>query len=172
MSERVDGSTLRLDGSCPNVSMFWCEVSYVIDVPHAMTVDVESGSGSLSVSSVDGDVRADSGAGSIELDRIGGRVTADSGAGSIRATELRGDTASASSGAGSVRLQFLEAPTLVTAQAGAGSVDVEVPHGDESYRIVRDDDSFKDKVSVAQDDASPRRIEVDSGAGSVKVHYP
>jgi hypothetical protein len=176
IDERVDGSTLRLEGSCPNVAMIWCEVSYVLDVPHGTTVDIESGSGSMSVSAIDGDVRADSGAGSIELNRIGGRITADSGAGSIRATELRSTTTSATSGAGSVRLQFLEAPTLVTAHAGAGSVDIEVPHGDESNRVTNTRGSaFRgnhDSVAVAVDSESARRIEVDSGAGSVRVHYP
>ena len=177
VTERIDGSTLRLEGTCTNLATFWCEVSYVLDVPRGTTVDVESGSGSLSVSSVDGDVRADSGAGSIQLDRIGGRITADSGAGSIRATELRGTVAAASSGAGSIRLQFLEAPTMVTAHAGAGSVDVEVPHGEESYRVLNTEglNLFRgkgDTVTIALDADSPRRIEVDSGAGSVKVHYP
>ena len=58
-------------------------------------------------------------------------------------------------------------------QAGAGSVDIEVPRDDTTYRLedVPGSDSNV-RVAVSTDPTADHVLRLESGAGSVSVHYP
>ena len=63
----VVGSTLELHGSCPVIGSMWCRVTYRIEVPRDLTIEVDTDDGRVGVSNVDGDLRIESDNGSIEL---------------------------------------------------------------------------------------------------------
>lgn len=169
--EVVTDGLLTIDVSCSHVDLT-CGVSYVLDVPDLVAVDVESGAGSVRVAGVLGAVRAESGAGSVTVTGSQGNLDLDAGAGSVTATGLRSDRVVAESGAGAVRLAFDAAPTLVRAKAGAGSVDVQVPLDADPYRVTSDGGLGGADLAISTSDDAVRLIDVESGAGAVRVHYP
>ncbi len=79
----VVGSTLELHGSCPVIGSMWCRVTYRIEVPRDLDLDVDADDGRVGVSNVDGDLRIESDNGSIELSDVSGRVAVDSDNGRI-----------------------------------------------------------------------------------------
>lgn len=172
--ERVEGDRLLIDASCPIVSGIWCDVSYTLDVPSGVTLDIRSGAGSIDVRGVTGNARLRSGAGSVTIDDTRGDLDLESGAGSITGRRLRSASVTASSGAGSTTLQFNAPPERVDAEAGAGSVDIEVPRDDARYRIVVPPQGGPGggSIDVATDPDASRVIDAEAGAGVVRVHYP
>ena len=64
----------------------WCRVTYRIEVPRDLDIDVTTDDGRINVSNVDGDLTIDSDNGSIELSGVSGAITVDSDNGSIVGT--------------------------------------------------------------------------------------
>jgi len=172
VSERVEGDTLQVDGQCAFSAFLFCKVSYSLDVPKDVRVELQSGAGSVSVSGLDGAVSAHSGAGSVSATDCHGELDLEGGAGSIRGVQLRSPRVITKSGAGSVRLQFAVAPTQVDASSGAGSVDIEVPRDGVTYQITGSNGSGSRHVDVATASSADHTMHLQSGAGSTAVHYP
>lgn len=170
--ETVTGDTLTIESACPVVVSVWCEVGYDLDVPAGVDLDLTSGAGRIEARGFTGSTRIKSGAGTIRVDDLTGRLDMRSGAGSVNATRLKSPLVSALSGAGSVNLEFAEAPQGITAEAGAGSVDIEVPRDGATYRIDTEDGEKRLTVAVATDPQSSRVIRARSGAGSITIHHP
>ena len=123
------------------------------------------------IADVEGDIDISNGAGSVELDRVSGVLDLDVGGGSITGREIRSARVRAAAGAGSVELGFAAPPEEVDVTSGAGSVLVELPPGDEAYRVSADAGAGSDAVSVRTDPTSDRVIRASSGAGSTEVRY-
>jgi hypothetical protein len=172
LREVIAGDTLTITGGCPIVSGVWCEVSYNLEVPVAVSIDAENGAGSIDASGLSGSLRLHAGAGSIDLDDASGDLDLKAGAGSIDATRVRSARVVAESGAGSVNVVFVAPPTRVKAQAGAGSVDIEVPRDEATYNVVSLGRGKGDGVDIATNPDSSRSIDADAGAGTVSIHYP
>jgi hypothetical protein len=173
VSERVDGRTLIIEARCFPLGNTWCDVSYVLDIPKSVDVAVDTAIGSVRVSDLEGSADLSSATGIVTVENASGSLRLDSGAGSIRATGLRSELVRASTGAGSVELAFAAPPRRVDADAGAGSVDIELPRDDTIYRV--EDVANPDgnvRVSVSTDPTSEHVLRLESGAGSVTVRYP
>jgi len=171
-SERVDGRTLYIEATCFPLGNTWCDVSYVLDIPSSVDVSVDTGLGSIRISDLDGSADLSSATGTITVEDASGPLRLDSGAGSIEGSGLTSSTVLASTGAGSVALTFAAPPKLVDADAGAGSVDVELPRDGTTYRVDQVPSDTNIRVAVSTDPASDRVLRLESGAGSVSVHYP
>jgi DUF4097 and DUF4098 domain-containing protein YvlB len=171
-SERVEGRTLYIESTCFPIGNTWCDVSYVLDIPSSVDVSVDTALGSIRVSDLDGTADLSSATGSIVVEDASGPLRLDSGAGSIEGTRLTSSTVLASTGAGSVALTFAAPPQLVDADAGAGSVDVELPRDGTTYRVDQVPSDTNIRVAVSTDPSSNRVLRLQSGAGSVSVHYP
>jgi hypothetical protein len=172
LDEHVDGDTLTLNGSCKLSVFAWCSVSYTLDVPRGVRVDVESGAGDVSVANIDADVKAHTGAGQIDLTQLTGSLDVQTGAGSVSATQLASPTVQARSGAGSIELQFVRPPTKVDGRSGAGSLDIEVPHDATTYSVTGETGHGSRDINVANAPGSDHVMQLESGAGSTDVHYP
>jgi hypothetical protein len=173
VSERVEGRTLIIESRCFPLGNTWCDVSYVLDIPRAADVEVSTVVGSIRTSNIDGSADLRSATGSITVEDVSGALRLGSGAGSINGTGVRSTQVRASTGAGSVELAFVAPPQRVEAEAGAGSVDIELPRDGTAYRI--DDTSNPDgdaRLAVTTDPTSEHVLVLESGAGSVSVHYP
>ena len=169
-SQRVEGDRLVLESSCPVLLSQHCSLSYEIEAPAGVSVEVHTDGGHLSVSDIDGNVDVSNDAGGIELARIGGWVQAHSDAGGIDGVGLTSDVFTATSDAGSVRVDFDEPPQAVEARSDAGSVEVVVPRGN-AYNVTADSDAGSTTVDVDTSAAAERTVVATADAGSVVVRY-
>ena len=102
-----------------------------VTVPEALALDIEDGSGSISVQNVSGDLVLDDGSGSIDLRQVGGRVTIDDGSGSISAEQVGGDI-TVTDGSGSLKLSAVGGGVII--EDGSGSITVSGVAGDLEIR--------------------------------------
>lgn len=109
------------------------DVSIRLDVtmPEGMSLDIEDGSGSITVRNVTGDIAVDDGSGSIDLVQVGGQLTIDDGSGSISAEQVGGDIM-ITDGSGS--LKVIQVGGSVTIDDGSGSITVSGVAGDVDIR--------------------------------------
>ncbi len=102
-------------------------IDLVVRVPPALAVEVDDGSGAISVTGVNGDLRIDDGSGRIELRDLGGSVEIEDGSGSIDVVGVAGDLR-IDDGSGSIDIRTVGG--AVTIDDGSGSVDVSDVGGD------------------------------------------
>src|SRR5262245_54321937 len=71
-SHEVVDSTLELRGSCPIIGSMWCRVTYRIEVPRGLDVDVNADNDRVDLRNIDADVVVHADNGRIELTGISG----------------------------------------------------------------------------------------------------
>jgi hypothetical protein len=176
---RLSGTTLSIDTDCGHM----CRVSYEIEAPEGVAVrgesgsgdlrltdvaevDVEAGSGSISVTDSSGNVTVGTGSGDIQVRSVAGSLTASAGSGGIDAKEISGDSARVKTGSGDVTLA-LDRPADVRGEVGSGNLTVTVPAG--RYRVQTDTGSGDANVGVTQDPSAEHLLDLDSGSGDITV---
>lgn len=132
-------------------------ISYDVTVPAEAWVNAKTGSGSIDVGDVKGNVAANSGSGSIVIGRIGGAVTASAGSGDIEVAG--GASLEASTGSGSIAASGVAG--TVSAKSGSGSVRVSL-----TGKGNVDASAASGDVTVTGVDGAAR---VSSASGSVSV---
>ena len=100
-------------------------ISYEIEVPANTRINSQTGSGSQTIGSLDGPVRAQTGSGSIKIVRAGGSLHAQTGSGNIEADAVGGEV-HAQTGSGSIDVRQT-ARADVNVQTGSGSVTLTLP---------------------------------------------
>jgi hypothetical protein len=167
----VVGSTLELEGSCPVLGSMWCRVTYRIEVPRDLTIEVNADDGRVSVSNVDGELRIESDNGSIELADVSGALTVDSDNGRIFGRNLTSSVTSAGSSNGRIELSYSEPPDTVTASGDNGSIEVAVPEIETGYDVTADSANGGDDIFVNNNPESPHKITLETDNGSITVLY-
>ena len=137
------------------------QFTVTVEVPRRFNLDLDLGSGSVAVGSVEGDVAVDTGSGSVRLADVDGRAAVDTGSGSVAAGRVSGD-ATIDTGSGSVRVGRVGGALRV--DTGSGSVVAE----DVSGRAAVETGSGS--VRLALSARAP--VTVDTGSGSVVVTLP
>jgi hypothetical protein len=145
----VSGSTLTLSYTCP--AELFCGVSYVLQVPRGVTVQVSTD------------------AGSVTLTGLSGPVTARAGAGLITAVDLRSPTASFTSNAGGVIATFAAVPASVQVSTNIGPITLTLP-GTAAYKVDTHTLVGMSTVTVRKNAASPHVISARSDLGSISVN--
>ena len=92
-----------------------------VRMPASLDLGVDDGSGSIEVSTVNGDVEVEDGSGSIRLTDLGGQVVVDDGSGSITADGVGGDI-SIDDGSGSIEVSRVAGSVII--DDGSGGIDV------------------------------------------------
>ena len=169
ISERMEGSTLRLSGSCPSLGATVCSVDLVVEVPPGTPVTASSGSNDISATGLTGDLDLSSSAGDVTVERASGRLRLTSDAGVVSAGGLESVVVDAESSADDVRLSFSRAPQRVVATSSAGAVLVVVPRDGTSYRVDASSDAGTAKVDVPTNPSAGRHITATSSADDVSV---
>ncbi|MCK2219876.1 DUF4097 domain-containing protein [Actinomadura sp. ATCC 31491] len=145
---KVDGGALALSYSCPS-NIGTCSVDYKIEVPKGVAVDLDSGSGDVTLRALSGDVKVHVGSGDVDASGLAGRnVVADAGS-------------------GDVELAYVSAPASARLEAGSGDITLNVPDG--AYDVTTDLGSGDANVSVKTDRSSPNKISLKAGSGNVSV---
>lgn len=106
-----------------------------VRIPEDMQLDVDDGSGSMTIRGVNGNIRVDDGSGSIRMNSVGGDVVVDDGSGSINVDQV-GANLYINDGSGSIQVQSVGGS--VTVDDGSGSINV---HDVEQDLIIIDDGS-------------------------------
>lgn len=118
------GNTATLEGHFEEGLWGWSEsrlVNLAVSVPAGMHLDVNDGSGEMSIRNVRGDIEIDDGSGPMALTDVGGSVTIDDGSGSVTITGAGGDVR-IDDGSGGIEVNGVDGSVVV--DDGSGSIDV------------------------------------------------
>jgi DUF4097 and DUF4098 domain-containing protein YvlB len=149
----------------------WCRVTYRIEVPRDLMIEVDSDDGGVDVSNLDGDLRVESDNGSIELADTSGIITVDSDNGRITGRDLTSAVTNAGSNNGRIELSYSEPPDTVTASGDNGSIEVVVPEIDSGYHVIADSANGGEDILVNNNPESPHKITLETDNGSITVLY-
>lgn len=172
------------------------QFSYTVRIPRRFNATVNTGSGSVRIGALDGDLTVDTGSGSVRLADVRGNVSVDTGSGSVDAGRITGqltvDTGSGSvevaeqngparidTGSGSVEVTLGRVGTLAV-DTGSGSVRIGLPRGSDAdvsvdASSVRIDAALGFSGRNERGDAAGRigrggaRIAVETGSGTVTL---
>lgn len=171
-SERVVGDRLVLEASCPLIGSDFCSVTYTLEVPEDVAVEVR-GESTITVSDIAGPVEASTDNGSVEAARIAGDVRLESDNGRVVGTDLTAAAAHASSDNGRVELGFLDPPSAVEATSDNGRVEVVLPNEPDVYYVVdvSTDNGTAATPDIRTDPESERTVTAGSDNGNVTVRY-
>ena len=169
VEERIDGDVFRV-ADRPCNAAFTCEVRWLLQVPRDVDVEVTTQSGSINVSGMSNSVKLVSETGDVRVDAPSGKLlTLRSETGWVKAQNIRSEQVVATSAKGEVTLAFRAPPSLVVGRSITGNVGIELPEGDETYRIEAKAEDGSRTVPAYDDPASRRRINVRSTKGNVSV---
>ncbi|ADD45279.1 DUF4097 family beta strand repeat-containing protein [Stackebrandtia nassauensis] len=173
-SQKWDGETLRVEEKgCRGAWDFVgeCGITYRIEVPSDVDLEVRVDAGNITTSGIKGEQRLESDSGNIDVSDAGKALTVKADSGNVTGTDLAGTKVNVTLDSGQIDLGFSKAPSQVRAVADSGSVTVQLPEGDEGYDVHAETDSGTSDVEVSTDSTSSRRINVETGSGSVTVEY-
>lgn len=169
--EHWDGQVLNVRQDCPAGPFNRnCDTDYTLTVPPGVTVGAFTGSGTIVVAGITGQLNLMAGSGDITASGAAGQVQAQTGSGNVTVTGARSAQVMASSDSGDVALAFASEPRLVRAHSASGNVTVLVPSG-ASYNVQAGTASGNRTITVGQDSTAPRSIAADSDSGDVTVAY-
>jgi hypothetical protein len=169
--DKYQDGTLELgDAGCGFLS-FNCRTDYVVVVPKALKVTAESRSGDLQVSDLPGGADLKSSSGDIEVHQIGGELRLESSSGDLVGHELTAGTVTTRSSSGDIELDFGSVPSAVQLKSSSGDVTIQLPSGDEAYKVEAHTSSGDDSTTVKTDPASDRSVKADTSSGDITVEY-
>jgi DUF4097 and DUF4098 domain-containing protein YvlB len=162
-AELVDG-VLSVDDDCRND----CSVDYRILVGETADVTVGVGSGTITISEVEGTIVAETGSGDVSLSSVVGMLDVTTGSGDVLGTRLVSAGATISTGSGSVDVTFDDPITELTIDSGSGNVTAQLAGG--PYAVVATTGSGDVDVQVDEDGASALAVTISTGSGDVTVY--
>lgn len=149
--------------------------------PASFDLNLDTGSGKIRITSVDGDHVLDTGSGSIHIANMAGNISADTGSGSIRAENISGELL-ADTGSGSVDVENLDGDLI--ADTGSGSINARNvvgsfvgDTGSGSIRVSGVLQSFKadtgsGNIHIVSSSEISADSTADAGSGSIEVVLP
>lgn len=147
--EEWTGSTLTVDAECHGF-VAWCSVDYVVIVPDAADVTVDTGSGDITLTGSLGD------------------VTIKAGSGDIATANLSADQVTAEAGSGDIDVELATAASPVSVRTGSGEVSVRLPQ-DTVYAVDTETRSGDAEVSVPTNPGSTSTLRIRTGSGDISV---
>ena len=170
-SHGVTDSTLELRGSCPLIGSMWCRVTWRIELPRGLDVEVNADNDGVDVSNIDGNVVVDSDNGAVELADVSGEININGDNGRIVGTDLSAAVVDVDTDNGRIELAFTEPTDTVNAGADNGSVEVVVPEIEGGYDITAEtSNGSTDDIDVVDNPESPHKLRLETDNGSISVH--
>lgn len=160
----LDGDTLKLSVNCSGL-VLECASEHTVKVPKGVAIELKSSGSPVRIDALAGDLTATlTNDGSLRASNPAGKLRLKSGGGDIVVTGARSRDVTASTTAdANIKLGFAVAPDRVEANA-SGSVEVTLPKGPETYKIVGSADGLD------SDPASKRVITVTAVDGRIRVN--
>ncbi|GAA4989151.1 hypothetical protein HD597_007812 [Nonomuraea thailandensis] len=146
---KVEGEALLMTYTCPSDWGAGCSVDYKIEIPKGLSVDLDAGSGDLTLRNLTGPIDVNAGSGDVDAAGLGGKqVFADVGSGNIE-------------------LKYASAPDNADLKAGSGDITLSVPDG--AYDVKSEVGSGDAAVTVKKDASSTHKISLTTGSGDITV---
>jgi hypothetical protein len=119
-----DGDRAELISHIEDWPLGWGDerINLTVKVPAGLSLDIEDGSGELTLSKVNGKTRIDDGSGSISISTHQGNIRINDGSGSIDVINVVGDV-DIEDGSGSIEVSKVDGH--VTIDDGSGSIDID-----------------------------------------------
>lgn len=172
VSTSVVDRQLVLRGECPLFGSPWCNVSFTVEVPADLPVEINGSNGSVQVRGVTAAVDVDNDNGSIDLEDLSGDIRASNDNGRITGRRLTSPVVDAGTDNGRIELSFAGPPQSVSARTSNGSITVIVPDADVPYRVDMHSGNGSTDNAVRTDPASDHAIDLSSDNGSIVVRPP
>lgn len=169
IGNRLKGALLSITSSCPFSVGLDCSGRIRLVVPNDVEVRVHGSDGSLTLRDLDGPVDVTTSDGSLVASNLTGRVALRTSDGSVEATGLRSGEVTVAASDGALRLAFVLPPSVVTAATSDGSIEVVVPRDGTAYDVTATTSDGRRDVSVPTDPSSPRRMQLRTSDGSIRV---
>ncbi|NUT40132.1 MAG: DUF4097 family beta strand repeat protein [Thermoactinospora sp.] len=168
--EEWDRKTLKLSSDCreDRREAMSCLVHYLVRVPADTDIEAITGSGSLHVNRLRGDLTLTSENGTIDMAEIWSpQVRARSDRGHIFSFGMLSDSVDAETVTGSVRLSFDKAPGQVRAAVQTGDeIEIQVPEGT-AYDVAVE--AVHDFIGVMRSAEAEHKLTLSNPHGTVKV---
>lgn len=139
--DRLEIASESGDSGWGSVNWFGSSYAYIdvnIAIPPGLVIDIDDGSGDLSVMDVSGDFRIEDGSGGIEIARVIGDLRIDDGSGDIRVEDVTGSVR-VEDGSGDMELSDISGDVHVL-DDGSGDIRIESVGGN----VIIDDDGSGD----------------------------
>lgn len=160
MSERDGG--LRIKAQKPS-TLINASVQFEIVVPAGTQLDAHTGSGSVDVYGLDGDVEVDTGSGSVDLSNLGGDAKVETGSGSVSLEDVAGEI-DAHTGSGSMDVRG--ASDRVRLDTGSGRIEYEGnPSGDCRFH------TGSGSITLVLPGELNVDVDLDTGSGEIDVEF-
>lgn len=156
------------------------KAKFVIEVPEATEIDIDTSGGSITAENINAQARLDTSGGAIRASRIGGELLADTSGGSITIEDVDGDVNADTSGGG-IHVTSVRGNVRADTSGGSitvidvtGDIDADTSGGgikiEEAGGYVRADSSGGPiRVSFARGNASGGTISTSGGGITVEV---
>jgi DUF4097 and DUF4098 domain-containing protein YvlB len=102
-------------------------INLTVNVPKNIHLDVDEGSGKMSIQDITGDIYVNDGSGEIKIENIQGNIKIDDGSGSVSVNDVEGDV-SIDDGSGTIDVSGVSGTVVV--DDGSGSINIEGVGGD------------------------------------------
>ncbi len=102
-------------------------INLTVNVPKNIHLDVDDGSGEMSIQNITGDIYVDDGSGEIEIENIQGNVKIDDGSGTVSVRDVEGEV-SIDDGSDTIDVSGVSGTVVV--DDGSGSINIEGVGGD------------------------------------------
>lgn len=146
-----------------------CEVDLTIKAPKTAGLDLDTGSGDITVKGTKGDLNFDVGSGNVNVEAEIHKLKGDTGSGNV---SIKGLTKGGELdvGSGNLSLTFTTAPTTGTLKinAGSGSAIIALPTTTKYYTVFSAG-SGKLTTELAETPKSNFKISMDSGSGDLTI---
>lgn len=173
-SHKVEGETLRLkDSGCREDFDFagGCSVSWYIQVPSDVELDLKVDSGRIATAGIKGDQTLHTDSGGIEVTDPGEQLTITGDSGNIEAIGLPGTDVDVQLDSGRIELEFTEPPGDVRAEGDSGEIVVRLPVAETGYDVHAETSTGGENVEVETDPDSDHKVVVEADSGRVSVEY-
>jgi hypothetical protein len=169
--QELVGSTLELQGSCPLIGSMWCRVTWRIEVPRGLDIEVNADNDRVDLSNIDGNVVVDSDNGAVELADVSGDIRVNGDNGRVVGTDLSAPVVAVDTDNGRIELAFTEPPDTVNASGDNGSIEILVPEIEGGYDITADtSNGSTGDIDVIDNPESPHKLRLETDNGSISVH--
>lgn len=123
--DRLDIASETGDSGWGSVNLFGATYAYIdvnIAIPPGLVIDIDDGSGDITVRDVSGDFSIEDGSGGIEITRVTGNLRINDGSGDIRIETVGGNVTIDDDGSGDIRVRDVTG-SFETGDTGSGDVD-------------------------------------------------
>ena len=123
--DRLEITSETGDSDWGSVNWFGSTYAYIdvnIAIPAGLVIDIDDGSGDITLRDVSGDFSIEDGSGGIEITRVTGNLRINDGSGDIRIETVGGNVTIDEDGSGDIRVRNV-AGSFETGDSGSGDVD-------------------------------------------------